>query len=49
MEEMSKFLVFNSEKESQPNNPRIDFSFDAAICTEMNFLATPLSSENHNA
>jgi hypothetical protein len=43
------FLVFISGEESQPIGPRMDFPFDAAICTEMKFSAAPSSSENHNS
>jgi hypothetical protein len=42
------FLVFISWEESQLNSPRIYFSFNTAICTEMKFSAAPSSSENHN-
>jgi hypothetical protein len=44
--EMSKFLVFNSGEESHPNSPRIDFSFNTTIGTEMKFSAALTSSEN---
>jgi hypothetical protein len=47
--EFYKFLVCISREESQLNSPRIDFSFDVAICTEMKFSAAPSSFENHNS
>jgi hypothetical protein len=47
--ELSRFLVFISREESHPNSPRMDFSFDAAICKEMKFLAALSSSENHSS
>jgi hypothetical protein len=43
------FLYSTQGEESHLNNPKIDVSFDAAICTEMKFSVAPSSFKNHKS